>query len=351
MHRIRGIDSIRFICAMVVVIDHYGLPLPQSIASIGQPWERIINGLIGCMFNGPAAVIVFFLISGFCIHFPYHNSKSFNLPSYYSRRIIRICLPALVAISLYSYLGLELKPPLYHVFWSVICELIYYMLYPLFFLIKNKLPFYTLTIIAYIIAFTFSITHLEAIKTAYGNYGALGWFTWVIGLPCWLTGCWLAENYQRFSSITPRIIWLLRVGVFGVSILLKIVRFHVDSVFSSYVFILTPFALLVCLWLGYEIMYHEVRRPSVMLERAGRWSYSLYIVHPTIPTLLVFAGFGHVSFLSDQVLWTLSALLVSYIFFLLIEQPGHKLAVTVSTRLKTMTTRSIGEPETIQPTV
>src|ERR1700737_465476 len=52
-------------------------------------------------FNAPAAVIFFFVISGFCIHFPNRNGvvmRSWKL--YYARRYLRTLIPMMAALGL-----------------------------------------------------------------------------------------------------------------------------------------------------------------------------------------------------------------------------------------------------------
>src|ERR1700680_1198420 len=62
------ISSLRFVLAIWVVAGHYGLPIFRE-----GPKERLswaVRALFNNSINGPAAVTIFFVISGFCIHFP-----------------------------------------------------------------------------------------------------------------------------------------------------------------------------------------------------------------------------------------------------------------------------------------
>src|SRR5215469_13011038 len=126
--RVGGLDSIRFACAFVVVLFHFGV-VPHSILGTGL-LGLTARGILGSLFDGPAAVIVFFVISGFCIHFPYRKNPTVNLPAYYSRRLIRIGAPALIALLLWAWVGVKLAPDDPGIFWSIICEIEYYLLYP-----------------------------------------------------------------------------------------------------------------------------------------------------------------------------------------------------------------------------
>src|SRR5262249_38787338 len=91
--RINGLDSIRFILACWVAIGHIGLfPLFEGVDTASKlGW--LLKGLYNASVNGPAAVIVFFVISGFCIHFPFRNGDFPRLARYYPRRYFRILTP------------------------------------------------------------------------------------------------------------------------------------------------------------------------------------------------------------------------------------------------------------------
>src|ERR1700730_15498400 len=90
--RLLAISSIRFILAMWVVVGHFGIPVlaEQQHGALLQAARFLRNNAI----NGPAAVIVFFVVSGFCIHF--RNRAGLVVRSwkaYYMRRYLRILIP------------------------------------------------------------------------------------------------------------------------------------------------------------------------------------------------------------------------------------------------------------------
>ncbi len=79
MNKIIGLDSIRFICATWVVFDHLGLfPLLQGI-NTSNPIGFVINAAYNITVSGLAAVTVFFVISGLCIHYP-HKTHLISMP-------------------------------------------------------------------------------------------------------------------------------------------------------------------------------------------------------------------------------------------------------------------------------
>jgi peptidoglycan/LPS O-acetylase OafA/YrhL len=333
--RVAGLDTIRFVSSFVVVLFHFGLippsifgPDPHGLAVLGR-------GVLGSLFNGPAAVIVFFVISGFCIHYPYRRTPSVNVPAYYSRRLIRIGGPALVALWLWALVGVRVQAEDTGIFWSVVCEVEYYLLYPLLLRLRLRVGWVSLIAIAQLAAIALAFSHLSDIQRVAGGYPAFGCWNWVIGLPCWLMGCWLAEAFERFREPSSALLWLSRIGIFGTSAVLQALRFHGGSVFLSNAFTLNLFAIVACLWLGLEIAYRRRKPAPRVLEWAGKWSYSLYLMHPAVPGILLMLAFLSpiYSSIAVNLFMCFCSLVLACGFYLVVEAPFHRLAVTVSRRL------------------
>ena len=316
-----GLDTIRFLCALWVFFSHLGIP-PIN-AGIYGTWsaEWIVRGLTNNMWNGPAAVIVFFVISGLCIHYPAARSgERVDLLSFYTRRFVRIGVPLFAAISLSGGLGLSLS--LFHdsILWSLLAELVYYLIYPVLLLVRRQAGSWVALIIpSFVLAWAVAATDPSA-----SNYPSFGFgLNWLLGLPCWVLGCWLAERIARHANLAIPFninIWVVRVMLWGVSMGLSVMRFHGPL---GYPWTLNIFALLVCFWLALEIEHFRTKAPNGVLEWGGRWSYSLYLTHLlalriyaflSVPTLGVWLDW------SLQVAWVC---LVAYLFYLSIEWPAH----------------------------
>ena len=99
--RVAGMDSIRFIAALWVAFYHLGFSSTFSITERVSLEQKILGAAVDSLFCGPAAVIVFFVISGFCIHFPYRNGrKELEAGTFLLRRYIRILVPLLILLHL-----------------------------------------------------------------------------------------------------------------------------------------------------------------------------------------------------------------------------------------------------------
>ncbi|WP_211707834.1 acyltransferase family protein, partial [Paraburkholderia aspalathi] len=120
------IDAIRFLAAVWVLMYHFKPPafkelLPHQLAFLGGAlWSGST-----ALFAGPAAVIVFFVISGYCIHNAYQKDVTLKPINYYASRFIRIGLPLVILLCLVQPLPTG-QNYLESVLWSLYCEMVYY---------------------------------------------------------------------------------------------------------------------------------------------------------------------------------------------------------------------------------
>jgi peptidoglycan/LPS O-acetylase OafA/YrhL len=319
--RVRGLDAWRFWCALWVVFGHFGfLPLTEGV-DLGSFAGRVSRALYNNLVSGPAAVIVFFVISGFCIHYPYRRATSISpVAPFYARRYLRILIPVAAAVLISNPLGYNMDLLGASIIWSLICEEIYYFLYPLVLLrLRNRFGWRRMIAASYVISIPLALTNLS------GDYPAFGaQLTWLLGLPCWLLGCDLAESYDGLAA-APRsrvpILWW-RIGALGLSMVASILRFHSPL---KYPLTLNPFAFYVYFWLREELVAAK-DRPVGWAERAGVFSYSLYLMHPAAEQVWERL---HVPKLGSGVTWILMSLFIvafAYVFYLVVERPSHRFA-------------------------
>lgn len=76
------------------------------------------------------------------------------------------------------------------VLWSIICEVIYYILYPALLLASKRVGWIPLIMGSFFIAASLCLTHLHEIAAMAHDYQALGWSrTWIVGLAAWMLAC------------------------------------------------------------------------------------------------------------------------------------------------------------------
>lgn len=329
--RVSGLDSIRFFSAIWVVFSHNGaLPLTAGFDQTNK-LSIIVNGLYTGFWSGPAAVILFFIVSGFCIHYPYANGKTFKAREFYIRRYIRIIVPMILALSIVRTTGMisdDNKDWLAGIpAWSLVAEIAYYTIYPFLSKIFNgrwTLCMVTFFILAFLFSFTANQNNL--------NYPAWGYCgDWIIGLPCWLMGvvlCNLYINTKKISSITSLHVWSIRVAGVVLGALthhLKLQQILPESMTLNW------FGLFAFYWIHCEIKFFQVNESNRFWEYCGTWSYSLYLTHP-FSNYLFHEIFDPPNFgiLNTWILNITSTLVVALIFYYSIEKPSHRFALYLS---------------------
>lgn len=317
-NRVRGLDTLRFFLALWVVFGHLGfIPLTLSDAT----WfGKLAHFVYANAFSGPSAVIVFFVISGFCIHYPYRDEKKLNLIAYFSRRHIRIWVPIITAVLISLPIDKTFIDLDNSVLWSLLAEEIYYLIYPMLLTWKRKIGWKPILAVSYVGAFLVIMTDPLA-----GNYPSYGsYLNWILGLPCWLLGCCLAERADALRTAATSKeahIWRWRFAAWGLTWLCSAMRFHTPI---KYPWTLTLFAIFAFFWLQKEIIHFKNHAPIPFLERAGRSSYSIYLVHKLAPALYLYFLIPKPAnpFLFWLVEMAFTASLC-FMFYKLVEKPSH----------------------------
>lgn len=320
--RIRGLDSIRFLAAMIVMFAHTGQPPLREGIDTHTLAGRLLDGFLGNTSSSAAAVIAFFVISGFCIHYAHAGANRIDsLAEYYARRYVRIFIPALAALAGASLLKLEMSLFDKSILWSVAAEIIYYTIYPLL-LAARRLARSWLPLIAIAFVGAMGVAASQPLAGAYPVFGLK--LNWLLGLPCWLLGCWLADlQLAGRTARFERWLWPLRGLAWAAMIVCSVLRYHSPV---GYPWTLDYFAVIVTFWLAAELSHFAKASPVGWLEWAGKWSYSLYLTHKLtfiLLTPLYLEGLGVIPG------WTIRFFLLlagAYVFYLAVERPSHQLA-------------------------
>lgn len=324
---VNGMDSLRFILALIVLLSHLENPYVAALKASNNVVGKVLAAFLANAFSGIAAVIAFFIISGFVVHYPVKD-KPLNVRKFLIRRWVRIGIPLIIIAGAAAYFDKFVLIPI----WSLYCELMYYTIYPL--LRRIKLSWTIKLRIAYLIqVLIILILCQNDIKSLIFqkdfNYFATYWqtgslLTWLIGLPIWLLGVLIAEKIGPLSialkNITYRELMLYRLSIFTVSVILHVLKFHF---FLSDIIALNIFALLIVKWIEREIIYYQSHNSFAILEYSGKFSYSLYLCHGLCVYFL--ASFMDISVYNYPIFIVLS-LMIAYVTYLLIESPAHKLA-------------------------
>jgi exopolysaccharide production protein ExoZ len=313
--KILSIQYLRGLAALGVVLCHYGSTL-------------LLYPRLSTFFNfGQNGVYVFFLVSGFIIVY------SLDASGYKPRQFLRFLLkrsiridPSYICIILVTILffnclslskghGTDFKAgqfiahvfyyipftnyPFYnHVFWTLSVEFQFYLIVGLLYFLSAGKVFQQIFLIVFSSTCFFKFSNSEFLVISYAPIFALG---------ISLIQFYLDRSLKNL--ILPALIFILIVFKFGWLIFLLL--------FGS--------SLLI-------VYFKIVVKPLALL---GDISYSLYLTHGL--TLIFFIGIGKrlsLDFDHYQLMWLLFevilAIVVAYIFFILIEKPSMNFSKRIS---------------------
>lgn len=322
--RVAGLDSLRFVLAFIVLLYHTGYSHVYSIIDRNTIIGKVCSAGLDTLFNGPAAVVVFFIISGFCIHYPNRKQQNIEIIKFYCKRFIRILLPIIICYIVLKLYGNKHSPFTNFVGWSIMCELIYYIIYPLILYSLRFINLYLLLILFLSLSF-YLVWSVNPYAFMYPSYGILG--NAILGLPCFIIGMILATISNRERYMFLKNIVLVRILIFLLSNLCFSFMLHFKVGFP---WTLNFFALFAFLWLNHEILHYDSKLPIKLLEHAGKWSYSLYLVHGLI--LVLYKGYDIKPYNNtlEWIFLLIIILIASYAYYLIVEKPSRILAKRIS---------------------
>lgn len=312
------VDLIRGMAAVIVALDH-GL-VPQTLPI---PFDQELLLLVNVLFNGPAAVLVFFVVSGFCIHAP-NVGRSVDVTQFAFRRAVRLGIPLIAASVVayacdYRWFSAPFGEP---AVWSLACEAIYYALYV--FIqprLQNDRQWLFALALTYVIAVIVAFEGREILQ--YPRRAV--WAVVVMGLPIWLSGAYLA-HFSRTHERVEFPGWI-KLALWAIVVLGGACASVLKNKFSiSYGLSLTFYGLFVAPWM-YSVFTYSINNRGLKLMGAS--SYSLYLVHQPItePVKRMMSALapGAEGWIVDLATIVVVAVL-ALIFFFVIEKPSHKFA-------------------------
>ncbi len=362
-NQLEWIDTFRGFAAMWVIVYHSRVDLWVGFREIRSApgaysgFDRLLAWLSLPAACGGSAVMLFFLISGFCIHFPYAaGNRSFDITQYGLRRAFRILPPYLFAVLLTCllewfvyWMGGTSPTPWHQVvrvvllsqnygehagqlltngsLWSLPVEVELYVAYLIFyFLLKRTNGTLTAAIIS-IISLMATIGYLYGIK----NLGENFLFFWAI----WCAGALLAEWFKRGQLPKFKMWNVLIFFVFTVSAIWgESHQWHLGIL--TYLWTAAYFHVIWLALLNPGSLYRFPKWCVRLFVWLGTISYSAYLIHGPLFALYGFwwmrvTGEKPASFLVP-LLFSVSIWPVAWLFWKFCEFPFHQLAQRLAKR-------------------
>ena len=323
----KNLDSIRFIAALMVFLDHAITPAYKFLPISNTFFEKFLNTIS----NGGRGVSIFFVLSGFLITFllisEYERNNKILLGNFYLRRILRIwpLYFLVIAFSFFVYpllkslIGMN-NPlpsnPIYHltflsnfdviktqkfsqgcdamsqnITWSVSVEEQFYLIWPLIFvLLSRRLWLYSVLFIIFL-SVSFRIINNKDNITLYYHTLSVLLDLGIGGLAAFLikTNNVIREYFEDISTSTHITLFILSTSLLLWSDLLF--SFNYGNEISR-ILISISFALIIS---AQAITKKESRLNLVNLSFAttwGKYTYGIYLIHPIAITLIDILGRG-----------------------------------------------------------
>jgi peptidoglycan/LPS O-acetylase OafA/YrhL len=378
VRRFLELDSLRGLAALTVVFHHFSrICSPEVLHVLDRTPLRLLVA-------GHQAVILFFLISGFVLTLPYKKEGSLKYRSFLLKRVCRIYLPYLGALAFAILCDLHFSsrssinnywteltwstPVTTHLvvqhilflgnydwsqfntaFWSLVHEMRISLIFPFIAVAVLRLRSRWLVLGAALLSLSFfplavlfsSALHLSSRAAAINATLTLHYAAF------FLIGSLLAKHldainrrYAQLTSLQAGAIAIVSLALYGFSNASSLVqRFSIPG--DLYDWGIAAGATML-------IVFAMNCRPflSVLNSRTirhlGQLSYSLYLIHGTILFVLVHTLLGHVPMTRLLLIYLSATLLVTEIFYRLIERPamllGRRLAAPARTLQPTEST-------------
>lgn len=363
--RFNSLGSLRGLAALVVVIHHHLLTLPAFFptkSGMGGWTDALSFTPLHLVWAGGEAVSFFFLLSGFVLTLPVWRGEALDMLNFVVRRVWRVWVPFIVAVTLaalafwrlgwtpvigtsvwFENIWKEAGVSAYvqHVLmlgrmdegltqwaflpvvWSLKWEMWGSLLLPVVILLARQRAVFTPLLCVLMLA-AHHVFGTGDVATTLLRYLAM-----------FVLGAWLSRHHDLVARTVARWPAPVPAAVLAVTLLLVPVQWygwtsHMGWVRATVNDTVTLFgsALLVALALGWAPFRALLERPAPLW--LGRVSYSVYLYHTLVLTLVVRLGADHLPIPWLLVISFVLTFPVADVMYRLVERP----AMASSERLK-----------------
>lgn len=379
--RLTSLDALRGIAACVVVLSHCYLVIPEQNRALidGSLWSIPFRPF----HNGQAAVIIFFVLSGYVLSLPYLRGTQLPYLNYVVRRVCRIYIPfaASIFLALFAYIligqshaqaashwfdsfwstvptvsvvlkhflmlgagpDIELNP----IMWTLIHEMRISLLFPLLILLCRNTRIAIPAALLLLVAATKILAGLQSFYPAHpGTVGIT--FLWTAQMtPYFITGILLSKHREQIHALWQRLPKPARFGLIVAPLFIFAVPFEFIFAKRDALYGLGAAALVV---LAIEIPRLRAFLNEPIPQWLGRISYSIYLIHLPIMLVVVPPLIGRMPFGFVVAAVLAAALAAATVLHALVEVPAIKLGHRLTRRTTSPVTAeplSIGTASTV----
>jgi len=304
-----GIDLLRGLSILLVVLHHIGLRIPLRKTALGDVLPRSLLSALN--FNGYEAVFIFFVISGFLIasHALRRNGSlsQIDLRAFYARRFSRIapCLLLLVAVlsalhglgaadyvigrqgqslprAVVAALAFHLNwyegmtgylPGNWDVLWSLSIEEVFYLGFPIVCLLTRR----AWVLVPILVVLALSLPWTRAALADNEIWQEKAYLPGMAAIATGVLGALLVQHWPRPPRAVS--IALCIVCTLGLYLVMFQGKLLWQSMHDGYMLVLTGAALCLVLASAWARMPDAPLRGFGWLRSWGRLSYEIYLTH------------------------------------------------------------------------
>lgn len=322
--RLTSLDAIRGIASLVVVFCHLRFFISY----------KTDNFIVNLVTNGDAAVILFFMLSGYVLSRQHYHSYS----NFIWRRFCRIYLPFFVAVTLAIFISVPDGPysiPEHYlmtgtikgvnlnvVIWSLVYEMRISLIFPLLVLLCRNTRIASLTAFLLVISTARTLVYLNHLSPFSEPYFWVTWIWMLRVIPYFIVGILLEKHAHLISKRLKKLPqWVIIFPLLG----LFISHNGYNSIRGDLIYITACSLIIIC-----SINFNKISGflDKGLFQWLGKVSYSLYLIHFPILSFLFDRSIGPVWLISG--LGIAFSLLSATIMHELVEIPairlGHRVA-------------------------
>jgi peptidoglycan/LPS O-acetylase OafA/YrhL len=379
-NRIEQLDSVRGLAALVVLISH--LPL------IGMP--LLATNMLKALgiINGHAAVVIFFVLSGFVLSIPFFKQNKIEYTPYLIKRIFRIYMPYAIAVIFALFLSqmfysvkidglgqwvnklwkteVTTKLIMEHIYlignthtesfngaiWSLIHELRISLIFPFVVILVKRFSLKYNMLLCLLLCCIAGMNNIFHIQISNGYL--VTYFDTITFLSVFICGALIAKHHSIIMHYYSALSIRVRFIILGLSIIMYnyvpyiifyATNFLNNEIFSAYSLIIMEHITTLGA-IGFIISaMGSVRIATILMQKPiaflGKISYSLYLFHMPVLLSCVFLLNGRFSYYLISAIATVLSIIVATCAWYTIENPFNRVGRSLSAKLRVATSEGI----------